>query len=395
MKRSDTSFKSMLLLFSIIALIASSVIAAYFFFASNHIEEQIHNKKNIVMFFSFSNDKQSLMMELFLYNTVTHKGAIIFFPGNLWTRMDSSNHYAKIETAYDPSDLTPLIKIIENITNLRIPFYFDIDFENIEYLIDLLGGITIENKTTIEGDIEGRHILFKKGSMLLDGDRVKDYLLIKKPDESDTEQDQRKQEFLKSLLKRIADKSINGFLLKTDPEHYFEKIVKSNINSKELFSFIDELRNLRTQDIISRRVRGIAQTGPNGDTALFPLEEGEYLKFTIQHTLDILANAEVITEEDLTVDLEILNGTEINHLASNTAKLFRKFGYQVEFFGNAENQEIESTVVIDRKGNKETASRVAELIKCKNIITRTEGAADNSIDVTIILGKDFDGRYCK
>jgi LCP family protein required for cell wall assembly len=395
MKRSETSAKSILLLFSIILLIISSVIAAYFFLGSNHIEEKIHNKKNIALLFSFSRQDKSFMIELFLYNTVTHKGAIIFFPGNLWTKVDSPNRYAKIETVYKPSDVGSLIGIIEKITNLDIPFYFDIKFDNIAHLVDLIGGITVENRATLESDVGDRHLIFKKGSMLLDGERAQDYLLVKKSEESDIEQDQRKQEFLKSLLKRIADKTINTLIRKPDPQHYLDQIIKSNLTANELFAFIEELRNLRTKNIISRRVRGIVQTNTNGDTALFPLEEGEYLKFTVQHTLDVIANAEVITEEDLTVNLEILNGTDINHLATNTTKLFRKFGYQIESFGNADNHDYVHTVVIDRKGNKKIAQRVADLIKCKNIITKTDGAENNSIDVSIILGRDFDGRYCK
>ncbi len=395
MKRSENSFKSIILLLIIIFLVLSSIVAAYFIFRSDHIEELIKNQKNIIILFSFSKDDKSLMFELFLYNSITNKGAIIYIPGNLWTKIDTSNRYDKIESAYNPSDLQPLIKRIEKITNLEIPFFFDIQFDNITKLIDLLGGITIENRATLENEIEDRNIIFKKGIILLDGERVKDYLIIKKDDESAIEQDRRKQEFLKSVLTKMADKGVNEILLKSETHNYFNSIIKTNLSLKELISFIEELKKLRTKNIIARRVRGIEKTNNDGSIILFPLEEGEYLKFTIQHTLDVIANQEIITEEDLTVRLEILNGTDINRLAQSTAHLYRKYGYQIEFYGNAEKHDYNTTVVIDRKGNKEIAQRVADFIKCKNVISNIEQESLHPVDVTIILGKDFDGHYCK
>jgi anionic cell wall polymer biosynthesis LytR-Cps2A-Psr (LCP) family protein len=395
MKRSDNSFKSIILLFIIIFLVLASVVTAYFIFRSDHIEELIKNKQNINILFSFSKDEKSFMIELFLYNSITNKGAIIYIPGNLWTKSDASNPYDEIENTYNPTNLQPLIKRIEKITNLEIPFFIDIQFDNITKFIDLLGGITIENRATLENEIHGNKVLFKKGNILLDGERVKDYLSFKKDDESAAQEDQRKQQFLKSLLTKFADKQINEILKKPDAHHYLQSIINTNLSSKELTSLIDELKKLRTKNIISRRVRGIEKTNNEGNTVLFPLEEGEYLKFTIQHTLDVLANQEILTEEDLTVKLEILNGTEINKLAQNTAYLFRKYGYHIEFYGNADKHDYESTAVIDRKGNMEIARRVADFIKCKNVITKTDQELNTQIDVTIILGKDFDGQYCK
>lgn len=395
MKKTENSFKSIILLLIIIFLVLSSIVTAYFVFRSDHIEELIKNKKNVNVLFCFSNDNKSVMIELFLYNSLTNKGAIILIPGNLWTKIDASHPYDTIESTYNPMDLTPLIERIEKITNLEIPFYFDIQFENITKLVDLLGGITIENRVTLENEIDGYNLIFEKGNILLDGDRVRDYLDFEKADESALERDHRKQEFLKSFLTKIADNQINEILLKSETFNYFNSIIKTNLSYKELISYIEELTKLRTKNIIARRVRGIEKTNNEGNTVLFPLEEGEYLKFTIQHTLDVLANQEIITEEDLTVKLEILNGTDINRLAQNAAHLFRKYGYQIEFYGNADKHDYSTTVVIDRKGNMEITQRVADFIKCKNVITKTELEAINPVDVTIILGKDFDGQYCK
>ena len=65
------------------------------------------------------------------------------------------------------------------------------------------------------------------------------------------------------------------------------------------------------------------------------------------------------------------------------------------------SNDYEKTVIIDHIGNKEIAAMVGDFIHCTNIVeeevdlsnTESETAAD--VDFTIILGKDFDGRYVR
>ena len=64
--------------------------------------------------------------------------------------------------------------------------------------------------------------------------------------------------------------------------------------------------------------------------------------------------------------------------------------------------DYEKTVVISRTSDIAAAQRVASLIRCNNVEQRQYLEVDSgadlaaaTIDVTIILGMDFDGRYCK
>ena len=104
---------------------------------------------------------------------------------------------------------------------------------------------------------------------------------------------------------------------------------------------------------------------------------------------------EPFSEDELTVSLEVLNGTNVGGLARRAANVFQSYGYDVISVANADNAEYERTVVLDRKGKLEVAQRVANLIRCRRVYSRLEETIDMSIDVTIILGADFDGRYCK
>ncbi|MFP4563680.1 MAG: LytR C-terminal domain-containing protein [Spirochaetia bacterium] len=119
-------------------------------------------------------------------------------------------------------------------------------------------------------------------------------------------------------------------------------------------------------------------------------------------TLDSLASTETASGEELMISVEILNGTNRNGLASRTAQLFKSFGYEVVHVANAESFDYEATLVLDRSGNINKAQKVANIITCKHVNTvleeipeEAETEPDKIVDVTIILGKDFDGRYCK
>jgi hypothetical protein len=133
----------------------------------------------------------------------------------------------------------------------------------------------------------------------------------------------------------------------------------------------------------------------DGKELLFPHFEGQLLKEIVKQTGETIASAEPGLEEELTVALEILNGTSVPGLARRAASVFQSFGYEIVSLGNADSADYLNTVVLDRKGRLEAAQKAAELIRCQRVYSRLSEGGDMAIDVTVILGKDFDGRYCK
>ena len=99
--------------------------------------------------------------------------------------------------------------------------------------------------------------------------------------------------------------------------------------------------------------------------------------------------------------MEIQNGTSIQGLAHNTSILFQNASYDVLSAVNADRSDYEETVIIDHIGNSEMAKMVGDFIRCKNIqeaVVDLDSVINEDIakvDFTIILGKDFDGRYVR
>ena len=107
-------------------------------------------------------------------------------------------------------------------------------------------------------------------------------------------------------------------------------------------------------------------------------------------------------------NVEILNGSGVTGLARGVAPLLQSFGYRVARVANADHHGYTATEVIDRRGRLEVAQRVADLMECGTARTEpyakadatadaeadAEADADSEIDVTVVLGGDFNGRSC-
>ena len=109
--------------------------------------------------------------------------------------------------------------------------------------------------------------------------------------------------------------------------------------------------------------------------------------------LENVGNLVCTAEQDTgaNINIEILNGTSVGGLANRTSMTYRSYGYNVTAVGNADSGDVEETFIIGHKNDISIIERVAGVIKCRNI--STENGTEGSI--TIILGKDFDGRQCK
>jgi hypothetical protein len=175
---------------------------------------------------------------------------------------------------------------------------------------------------------------------------------------------------------------------------YVSSLIGQDFDSEGVSSFILALASMDTDRLIFQGILGNRRS-LDGRTVLFPYYDGKLIKETVQRIDETLGQTNNFSDDVMTVRVEILNGTSVTGLASRTAQIFRSYGFRIAAVTNAETSDYERTVVLDRRGNPEATRRVAELIRCDLIHTRIEDNRDETVDVTVILGKDFDGRYVK
>jgi len=97
----------------------------------------------------------------------------------------------------------------------------------------------------------------------------------------------------------------------------------------------------------------------------------------------------ITNQPNLSIQLDVQNGTNENGVASKFTDYLRKNGIDVVEIGNYKSKDIERTLVIDRSGDKNKVKKIASTlgVSDKNIIQQLNNSL--YLDATVVIGKDF------
>ena len=273
----------------------------------------------------------------------------------------------------------------------------EIDIEEFAKLTDLLGGLRVFVPSAVDYVSEaGERYLLPSGAVTLDGDKIVDYLTYVTPEDSTSDIQDRKQSVIVAFFAAINNNKSKIFEKEVFP--FFAKYLKSNIDDESLLKLLSEVAAIDAERLMPQTVLGASRI-VEGKTLLFPYYDGQLVKDVFKQTTTALVSASGQLATRVYV-LEIQNGTTVQGLAKNTAAILQGAGYDVLSTVNAESNDIDSTMIIDHIGNEAEAKVLADFILCENIVTEEvktddELETDSLVDFTIILGKDFDGRYVR
>ncbi len=363
---------------------------------TNAVDETLKNDSVIKVLFVMEDRNQVLFTDVLLYYPVSKRGALINILGNTGAIYESLGRVDRIDAIYTECGIETYRTEIEKLIDMPIPFSIVLHREQFGELTDLLGGLKVfvPSPVDIKND-EGERWLLPSGAVTLDGDKINTYLLYAKPDESDDDiQDRRQNVILAFLtaLNRESQKLSLAFPL-------YASRMEANIEGANFLRLITEIANLDAERIQPQAITGSRRV-VDGKVLLFPFYDGQLIKDVVRQTTAALISLDE-NAGSRTYVLEIQNGTSVQGLARNTAVLLQGAGYDVLSTVNADRNDYEKTVIINHIGNAEVAKNIGDFIHCKDIIDEeivSDKDADSnsfSVDFTIILGRDFDGRYVK
>lgn len=95
------------------------------------------------------------------------------------------------------------------------------------------------------------------------------------------------------------------------------------------------------------------------------------------------------SQPNLTIQLEVQNGSGENGIAVRFTDYLRKNNMDVVEIGNYKSQDVAKTLVIDRSGDNIKARKVAQILGVseRSIIQQINSSL--YLDVTVVIGKDF------
>jgi hypothetical protein len=332
-----------------------------------------------------------------MYYPAARRAALVDVPGEVGRIIQSINRVDRIDTGYNPQRIEPFADEVERLLGIDINFYFSLNLENLGKLVDLIEGVELVIPSRIEALDEDPPLLFPEGRVVLDGEKAVGYASCRLAEEDADTVNARRQRFFLGLLKRLGEQ--NEYLKHRSVESFFHGLMRSNVNNRIRQRYFEELVDLDTDQVGIQTVTGTVRE-VSGQMLILPYYDGNLIKDVIRQSLAgfIRNTGGVLAGRVFTV--EVLNGTLSAGLAQRTADLLQGFGYDVITVGNADTSDYEKTEIIDRSGYEDMVSAFAEVIRCKNIRFETVGAdyldtrnLDYKADFTLIIGKDFNGRY--
>ena len=391
---------SAFLLILIVLLLTSGVVFAASYLRSDPIVESLEEDRVINTLFVIEDKDKPLCSYVLMYYPATKRAAIFDIPGSLGLIIQRINRVDRIDRIYDPRRIAPYTDELEKLLGIDIPFSIVITLENLGKITDLIEGVELFIPLPVD-EFQNEHIMFPSGITCLDGDKARVYITYELPEESSEMAVYRRQRFFVGLIKRLGAQ--NSFLRNPQIAGVFHSLLKTGINARAKNALFEKFAGIDTDRINIQSVSGNVRE-VSGQPLIFPHWDGNLIKEIVRQTLASLVQPSSETMGDRIFTVEILNGTTVNGLAGRTAELFGGFGYDVISIGNADRNDYENTVIINRTGLQDMVLAFGEVIRCTNVRTDSPNPDDEEIalniqnlnyqaDITLIIGKDFNGRY--
>lgn len=403
MGRSGGENKGGLFLVLIFVILVAVTTFIAFSLKVDTVDESLKNDSVIKTLIVLEDKKQVLFSDVFIYYPVSKRGALINILGNTGAIFKSLGRVDRIDAIYTEKGIDVFKSEIENLIGQPVPFYLEMSLSNFSELTDMLGGLKVFVPAPVDVKTDdGERWLLPSGSVTLDGSKINTYLTYSKPEETEAEVVDRRQNVILAFLSAINRDSRT--LLNKNNFRFYQKRISSNLKEKDLHKLFSEISNVDYERLVPQSITG-SRRMVDGKELLFPFYDGQLIKDVVKQASNALVDLEDMSVNRIYV-LEIQNGTLVQGLARNTAALLKSAGYDVLSTLNAERQDIEKTQIINHIGNADIAKNLGDFIHCTNIVDEeikpdSEDNYDNgyetssNVDFTIILGKDFDGRYVK
>jgi len=358
---------------------------------TDRVKDTLDSGKPLAVLFTVTDHGVPLFNQVVLFNPQTKKTAFVDVPPETGSLIASLSRVDALSALYKPDDLKDYLGKVSQLTGVTVPFYIVLTSDQFEREVDLLSGIELFIPSAIEEAKVDPMTLLPSGDLVLDGSKARDYLIHQEDGEEMADRSARHQKIVQSLLRRWGENQ--SFLTNASVFPLFFSGMKTNIEDVGVKTFLKVTEQADWERLVFQRVLGTERV-VDSKKLLFPHYNGTLLLETVRQVLEGLANKDADQLVNGTLSVEILNGTPKIGLATRTASLFRNFGYEILSAKNADNTTQAETTIIDRTGNPDQAQKLADLIRCGKIITQTDAPAGSAM-ITIILGKDFDGRYVR
>lgn len=294
--------------------------------------------------------------------------------------------------------------MLEEILEIKIPYYMRIDFDGFTKVVDELGGVTVNVEKALSdpfypGPNFGYQLVeFSQGTYTMDGATALKYARSRQTT-SDFDRARRQQQIILAL----RDKAMDLELL-TAPTKAFEILdvlsdhFDTNLNRSEFERLMKLVVDFDSNNVVSKvfddspagllygtRVDNIYVLKPVNDDYT---KLADFVKDALTKPADENTIPEVVEEP---LKIEVMNGTNVTGLAGRVGDKLSGFDFDIVRVANNPTRGFENTVIYDNTDGKKFSSlkRLAEILGAT--ISTEKITLPANVEARVVVGSSSEG----
>ena len=358
------------------------------------------------------------------YNPNTQKAALLSIPRDSFTGTNTKRAVAsdKINAIYNITrDPTKTLEAVNKLTGLDLQYYAIVQTEALIELIDAIGPIEYNVPIDMNYDdpTQDLHIHFEEGIQEIDGESAEELLRFRKnndgtsfPEEygdNDIGRMRNQREFITAVVEQTV-KLENITKLGTIIDIASRNLI-TNLDIKILKDYLPYAVEFSTENLQTASLPGtVPDLSKTNNVSIYVVDKEEtallvkqlfFPEQLTEETIDgnVTGNTTTNTSTNSSsstatsnsnIKIEVLNGTSDGKVLQEVVNKLKAKGYNVTRTGVEETNSVSKTVIANKK---DVSSTIMDDIKLTlgtgTISDKSSGGSSSKVDVTIIIGKDY------
>jgi LCP family protein required for cell wall assembly len=293
--------------------------------------------------------------------------------------------WQKINSAYFLGGATLAMETVEKFLGVPINHYVVINPKGLIKLIDLMGGLRIyvDKDMYYVDNWGGLKIDLKKGWQKLNGEQASGFIRFRQEPLGDVSRVQRQQEFLQTVLKRLATPAVlakSPWVLAIAAEN-----IKTDLSLKDILFSLNFARGLRKEDINMTIVPGSFSVGEMNASVWAPDQEA--LRDIVNKYFSKKLLAKFEPRHVPSSSITIINNTDDFESVRQMMKLLYNKEFAIVNVSTQKKPGVSRTQIIAQKGDEPGAKKLGGMLGIKDVLI--SGTGDTQSDFTVVICNDW------
>lgn len=347
---------------------------------SDRVHDFLEEESRFQFVYFFESEGELDSIYLISYEPITSRLGAVNIPPDAQISSQFRGEFAPIKDLYEEFEPEDVRNDLESSLDLDIEFWVSLRKDRLARLIDLLGGANVPVGTTQVAQRDTGDTVDTgdtAGGRWMDGNLAVRYMTDAFQEHGQQGLRYRHKTLFEGLLHRLGEEQalLDDRRFQSDVQAL---INGSNVNARESRTLVTELQELSGEDI--RFLTARERSGLDTENRLDSRQVKQMLPQPMQEIIES-------SEPQERIQVQLLNGAGTSGLADAARERLQSLpNVDVVEVGNADRFTYETTRIIDRSGNPQSAKRLQEILERGEI--EQESSDRLMVDATVILGKD-------